>query len=339
MSPRRAGRRVRDQGSDPAAADAPRGRRRQVDRGLRRPRPPWQRSSRLSGGSRLRARDASLVAGVASCGRLPCGRAVPSGPRASAWPASEHRRPRRGPRARRSARGIRRRRCDREASSTRRAARSRGGARIVARAARGCVPRARRAASSSGARLTAHGRTPRRPRASDRAGAGRCPGSRCGSARSGRAAPPRVRLERVVELPASAATCPRRSAALYRSKRRSLTRVRAIASGTQVCLRWSRPCPGECGRCASATGASARGTARQRLVYCGALRARFRPYFLRSFIRGSRVRKPAWRSGDAGASGSTRAAPGRCRGGSRRPGPVAAALDLDHRVVAALGVR
>ncbi len=35
----------------------------------------------------------------------------------------------------------------------------------------------------------------------------------------------------------------------------------------------------------------------QRFVYCGALRARLRPYFLRSFIRGSRVRKPAWRSG------------------------------------------
>ena len=36
-------------------------------------------------------------------------------------------------------------------------------------------------------------------------------------------------------------------------------------------------------------------------------------------------------------SGSSRAARGRCHGGSRRPGLVAAAFDLDHRVVAALG--
>ncbi len=42
----------------------------------------------------------------------------------------------------------------------------------------------------------------------------------------------------------------------------------------------------------------------QRFVYCGALRARLRPYFLRSFIRGSRVRRPAWRSGRRFASGS-----------------------------------
>ena len=32
----------------------------------------------------------------------------------------------------------------------------------------------------------------------------------------------------------------------------------------------------------------------QRLEYCGALRAFFRPYFLRSFTRASRVRKPAF---------------------------------------------
>ena len=32
-------------------------------------------------------------------------------------------------------------------------------------------------------------------------------------------------------------------------------------------------------------------------MYCGAFRARFRPYFLRSFMRGSRVSRPAWRSG------------------------------------------
>ena len=32
----------------------------------------------------------------------------------------------------------------------------------------------------------------------------------------------------------------------------------------------------------------------QRLENCGARRAAFRPYFLRSFIRGSRVRKPAF---------------------------------------------
>ena len=32
----------------------------------------------------------------------------------------------------------------------------------------------------------------------------------------------------------------------------------------------------------------------QRLLNCGARRAAFRPYFLRSFIRGSRVRKPAF---------------------------------------------
>ena len=35
----------------------------------------------------------------------------------------------------------------------------------------------------------------------------------------------------------------------------------------------------------------------QRLLYCGALRAFFRPYFLRSVARGSRVRKPAFFSG------------------------------------------
>ena len=35
----------------------------------------------------------------------------------------------------------------------------------------------------------------------------------------------------------------------------------------------------------------------QRLEYCGALRAFFRPYFLRSLARGSRVRKPAFFSG------------------------------------------
>ncbi len=34
----------------------------------------------------------------------------------------------------------------------------------------------------------------------------------------------------------------------------------------------------------------------QRLLYCGALRAFFRPYFLRSLTRGSRVRKPAFLS-------------------------------------------
>src|SRR3984885_9740051 len=32
----------------------------------------------------------------------------------------------------------------------------------------------------------------------------------------------------------------------------------------------------------------------ERLLYCGALRAFFRPYFLRSTARGSRVRKPAF---------------------------------------------
>ena len=30
------------------------------------------------------------------------------------------------------------------------------------------------------------------------------------------------------------------------------------------------------------------------MLYCGALRAFFRPYFLRSVARGSRVRKPAF---------------------------------------------
>src|SRR5699024_9350809 len=35
-------------------------------------------------------------------------------------------------------------------------------------------------------------------------------------------------------------------------------------------------------------------SARQRLEYWGALRAFFRPYFLRSFTRASRVRKPAF---------------------------------------------
>ena len=74
----------------------------------------------------------------------------------------------------------------------------------------------------------------------------------------------------------------------------------------------------------------------QRLVYCGALRARLRPYFLRSFMRGSRVRKPAWRSGSreprVGCS-SARAMPWRMA----PAWPDAAALDLDHRVVAALG--
>ena len=34
----------------------------------------------------------------------------------------------------------------------------------------------------------------------------------------------------------------------------------------------------------------------QRFVYCGALRARFKPYFLRSLALGSRVRRPASRS-------------------------------------------
>ncbi len=42
-----------------------------------------------------------------------------------------------------------------------------------------------------------------------------------------------------------------------------------------------------------------------RFVYWGALRARFRPYFLRSFLRGSRERRPAWRSGSRLASGSS----------------------------------
>ena len=35
-------------------------------------------------------------------------------------------------------------------------------------------------------------------------------------------------------------------------------------------------------------------TLAQRLEYCGALRAFFRPYFLRSLTRASRVRKPAF---------------------------------------------
>src|SRR5436309_3558236 len=43
----------------------------------------------------------------------------------------------------------------------------------------------------------------------------------------------------------------------------------------------------------------------QRLVYCGAFRARLSPYFFRSFIRGSRVRRPACRSGSRFASAST----------------------------------
>jgi len=50
-----------------------------------------------------------------------------------------------------------------------------------------------------------------------------------------------------------------------------------------------------------------RWTAREvtyRFVYCGALRARLSPYFLRSFIRGSRVSRPAWRSGRRFPSGS-----------------------------------
>ena len=39
------------------------------------------------------------------------------------------------------------------------------------------------------------------------------------------------------------------------------------------------------------------GATDQRLVYWAALRARLSPYFLRSFARGSRVRKPARRRG------------------------------------------
>src|SRR6202051_3198793 len=43
----------------------------------------------------------------------------------------------------------------------------------------------------------------------------------------------------------------------------------------------------------------------QRFEYCGALRAFFKPYFLRSIARGSRVRKPAFFSAGR-SSGCTR---------------------------------
>src|SRR5690606_18668004 len=52
----------------------------------------------------------------------------------------------------------------------------------------------------------------------------------------------------------------------------------------------------------------------QRLLYCGALRAFFRPYFFDSFTRGSRVRKPARLSGtrsSGSSSTSARAMPSR----------------------------
>ena len=57
----------------------------------------------------------------------------------------------------------------------------------------------------------------------------------------------------------------------------------------------------------------------QRFEYCGALRAFFRPYFLRSLARASRVRKPAFFSAGRSSSSSSisaRAMPG----AARRPG-------------------
>ena len=47
---------------------------------------------------------------------------------------------------------------------------------------------------------------------------------------------------------------------------------------------------------------------RQRFEYCGALRAFFRPYFLRSLARASRVRKPAFFSGGRSVSSSSMSA-------------------------------
>ena len=104
-------------------------------------------------------------------------------------------------------------------------------------------------------RAGARDRTPRRPRASGRAGAGPCPGSRAGSARSGtsRAASPYA-SRASSSSPASAARCPRRRAALYCSKRVSLTRASlprqrgraATARGTGATSAWCTAAP--CGR-------------------------------------------------------------------------------------------
>ena len=58
----------------------------------------------------------------------------------------------------------------------------------------------------------------------------------------------------------------------------------------------------------------------QRLVNCGARRAALRPYFLRSFILGSRVRKPAAFRVARILGVDARAERGQCRDGWRRPG-------------------
>ena len=49
-----------------------------------------------------------------------------------------------------------------------------------------------------------------------------------------------------------------------------------------------------CMKCMNASCSAAKILCNQRLENWGARRAAFRPYFLRSFIRGSRVRKPAF---------------------------------------------
>src|SRR6266536_3984080 len=60
------------------------------------------------------------------------------------------------------------------------------------------------------------------------------------------------------------------------------------------------------------------GEVRYLFVYWGALRARFSPYFLRSFIRASRVSSPAFFNA-ARKSGSNGTGRGRCRARWRPP--------------------
>ena len=78
--------------------------------------------------------------------------------------------------------------------------------------------------------------------------------------------------------------------------------------------------------------------AHQRFEYWGAFRAFFRPYFLRSVARGSRVRKPAFlRPGRSSGSTSMRARARRDAG--RRPGPTSRHRELreDVELLGALG--
>ena len=85
--------------------------------------------------------------------------------------------------------------------------------------------RARSVASSSGRNPEGVGRTPPRPPPSDRGGGGPCPGSRsAGRARARAARRARYASSAASRSPASAARCPRRSAALYCSKSESVTR-------------------------------------------------------------------------------------------------------------------